>query len=272
LVLKLKYTAFEFFKLIKKNKSKNYANFWINIKSIIKYNLNSCQYLNYEEIFDLENQFNVKSYWNFYSSTSRLKFSPVELLIDPSYRLKSKKIIAFLDFLNDKDLEIGLHQGFHSWKSYKRMHREKKSLELVTKKNIVSCRQHWLNFSLKDTWRIQESLGFQLDMTLGFNDRIGFRNSAALKIPAWLSNQQSWSPILKTVPMVLMDSHLFDYEQNDHIQRRKRIDNLLDEISFVGGYASVIWHTHGFSKEYGWKDDYIYLLDAIKKRGILTND
>jgi hypothetical protein len=271
-VLKLKYTAFELYKILKKQQYKNIFDLKSTLKHLFEFNFSSDYYLNYKEIFLLESKINARSYWNFYSRRNKFKSSFLEWLIDPSYYLNTKQLKTYLDFLNEKGLEVGLHQGFHSWNKKINMLEEKNKFESVLNKEIVSCRQHWLRFSLEDTWSIQESLGFQLDMTLGFNDRIGFRNCSALKTPAWLSNKQVWSKTLKTVPMILMDSHLFDYGQHEIAQRRKKIDDLLDEISMVGGCASIIWHTHGFSKEYDWKEDYIYLLDAINKRGILTND
>jgi hypothetical protein len=270
--LRLKFTVFELFNMIKKRRYLSYLDFKEILKRLVKYNFSFNNYLNYQEIFLLENQINAKSYWNFYSRRKRIKTSFVEWLIDPSYKLETKEVIEFLNFLKEKRLEIGLHQGFYSWKNIQNMTQEKNNLQLITKKEIVSCRQHWLRFSLADTWRVQESLGIKLDMTLGFNNRIGFRNSAALKIPAWLSQEEKWSQSLTTVPMILMDSHLYDYNDFDETQRRKKIDDLLDEILFTGGHASIIWHTHVFSEDYGWKDDYEYLLKAIKQRGILTND
>ena len=37
---------------------------------------------------------------------------------------------------------------------------------------------------------MQEQSGFELDTTLGFNEIPGFRNSAALKMPAWIASEK----------------------------------------------------------------------------------
>lgn len=125
--------------------------------------------------------------------------------------MADQKISLQLSTLLGDGNRIGLHQGFHSWRSSKRMELEKSRLEEALGESIDSCRQHWLRFSFNDTWNAQEKAGFKLDTTLGFNDRPGFRNSTALRIPAWINSEQSFSALLETLPMILMDSHLSDY-------------------------------------------------------------
>ncbi len=64
------------------------------------------------------------------------------------------------------------------------------------------------------------------------------------------------------------DSHLFDYGQLAADARKQVIDYYLDEIAFVGGEATVIWHHRVFHFDYGWGDDYRYLLEGIRKRNL----
>ena len=54
--------------------------------------------------------------------------------------------------------------------------------------------------------------------------------------------------------MVLMDSHLQDYRPGE------RGEGWLDQVVEVGGQATVIWHQHAFSPDYGWRPDYEVLL------------
>jgi hypothetical protein len=71
--------------------------------------------------------------------------------------------------------------------------------------------------------------------------------------------------------MILMDSHLFDYRQMGQKDRESVIDNYLDEIAFVDGEASIIWHQRVFHEDYGWGADYQYLLEGIKSRKLVPD-
>ena len=139
---------------------------------------------------------------------------------------------------------------------------EKNLLDEIFNINSKCCRQHWLNFSFKNTWKSQYNSGFMFDFTLGFNDRMGFRNSSCI----------SFKPLdyklkrigLYSIPMILMDSHLYDYELNDEKNIRLKIKKIIDEVKFVGGIASINWHPHTLGNEYGWKGGYKYLIKYIK--------
>ena len=48
----------------------------------------------------------------------------------------------------------------------------------------------------------------------------------------------------------------------------KKIDEILDEIQFVGGEATVIWHQRVFDNDYNWGNEYQYLLKGMQARGL----
>ena len=74
---------------------------------------------------------------------------------------------------------------------------------------------------------------------------------------------------MRVTPMVLMDSHLYDYATLSEEGRFAAIDAILDELVATGGEASVIWHQRVFHDDYGWGGGYAYLLDGLRKRRIL---
>ena len=226
-------------------------------------------YWQFDKIVVLEHRYGARSQWNIYGGKGGLFRSPKELLLDPSYLATQPKMKQVLRELNREGHTIGLHQSFDSWNDSQPMEVEKKRVEQAASSSVRSCRQHWLRFSLRDTWRAQEAAGFTLDTTLGFNDRVGFRNSAALRMPAWFNSENRQSTSLEVLPMVLMDSHLFDYGRMSAADRKSVILAVLDELAFVGGEATVIWHQRVFHDDYGWGEDYEFLLKAAAERGLL---
>lgn len=268
LALRIKQSAFLIFNIIKLLINGNLKTAYKKIYKLFIFFFSSGDYWQFLNIVKMETEYGLTSTWNFYGGKGGFKRSFTELLFDPAYRVQDKKLSNQIRELKSEGHTIGLHQGFYSWKNADRMLVEKNRVENSLGEIIYTCRQHWLRFSFKDTWKAQEAAGFHLDTTLGFNERAGFRNSAALRLPAWIAFEQRFSDTLETLPMVLMDSHLFDYGQMNPNDRKKIIDNILDEIAFVGGEATVIWHQRVFHSDYNWGEDYRYLLEGIKSRGL----
>jgi hypothetical protein len=173
-------------------------------------------------------------------------------LIDPAYDIASPRLSSAVAALRAGGSGVGLHQSFDSWCDASRMQAERERVERALDAPVTSCRQHWLRFSWRETWEAQASAGLTLDMSLGFNDRPGFRNSAALRTRPW-SERRNETLALESVPLILMDSHLHDYAEYSPEQREYELRRWIDEVVAVGGVASVLWHPHVIGPEYGWR-------------------
>ena len=216
-------------------------------------------YWQFETLSELESRHGVSSTFHFYAGSRR---SPRQMLFDPSYDVASSRFAQLLQSLAHQGHRVGLHQSFDSWCNPGAMAREKSKLEEAVGASVAHCRQHWLRFSWEKTWAAQERAGFSVDATLGFNDRPGFRTGCAMTAPAWLGDRASET--LHTMPLVLMDSHLFDYNPMEKDARAAHIDKWLDEVHAVGGEASVVWHQRVFEpQDYGWGGDYEYVLQKV---------
>jgi hypothetical protein len=170
------------------------------------------------------------------------------------------------DFV-DGGWTVGLHQSTAAWKDSVPMSRERARVADASGADITVCRQHWLRFSWAATWRAQQHAGLARDSTLGFNDRPGFRNGAALEFHPWCF--QNDSPLkLSAVPMVFMDSHFYDYNQLSDNERGAVLRRWLTEVREVGGQATVNWHTHTITEVYGWGQGYRELIDALARCNI----
>lgn len=224
--------------------------------------LGSADYWQFDNILALEDSAGRRSLWNVYGGRGGWIRPPKEILMDPAYSVGSTRISTQLASMVRDGHRIGLHPKFNSWKDPDSYRAEKSAIENAIGHKVTQVRQHWLRFSFGKTWAVQHAAGLEHDLTLGFNDRPGFRNSAAL------SFTDPGSGMLVT-PMVLMDSHLYDYatlSEEDHLAA---IDAILDELVATGGEASVIWHQRVFHDDYGWGGGYAYLLDGLRRRKIL---
>lgn len=210
---------------------------------------------------DMERAAGLTSILHVYGGKAGLKRGSVRrILIDPSYDVQS--IAGELRKFRDEGHEVGLHQSFDAWESAAAMEMEKCRVERALGSVITHCRQHWLHFSFAKTWAAQHDAGLRFDSTLGFNDRAGFRASHALSVSPPPSAAQATLAI-ETVPMILMDSHVYDYAGVNRVGPEEAIKPWLDEVRAVRGIASVNWHPHTITPVYGWGNGFETLLELL---------
>ncbi|MCL2124149.1 MAG: hypothetical protein FWH34_08645, partial [Desulfovibrionaceae bacterium] len=190
--------------------------------------------------------------------------SPRAWLFDPGYDpLACKKDLADLAMAGHA---IGLHPAFDAWGDAEQLSDAKERLQRAVSMPVTDCRQHWLRFSFGATWEAQAAAGLKTDYTLGFNDRAGFRNGAAIRHEPLGTDGKPVAGFF-SIPLVLMDSHLYDYAGNEQEDSLKRIKALLDEVRCTRGQASILWHPHTIFEDYGWGGGY---LDVLRELGTIT--
>lgn len=216
----------------------------------------------FDEILSAEHEGKIKSVFHFHCDTQPKSLK--RWLFDPGYDANQPRIKALIQSLHLAGHQVGLHPGFETWNQALAMQQQKTSLESISNKPVNACRQHWLRFSWTDTWSTQEKIGMQSDTTLMFNDRPGFRNASAVSWQPWNTKLNS-SHQLKAQPTVLMDSHLYDYQQLDDDKRKCEIAHWLGECQAVHGEMAVLWHPHTLTRDYGWSRGFSDLLTELKQ-------
>lgn len=224
---------------------------------------------NYNQIgalMDIEESHSCRSIFFFHGGAGQ-RASFRKWLFDPGYDTSDAEVGASISVLKDGGWQIGVHPGYETFSSALGIAAEREKIEAVILEKVKCCRQHWLRFSWSLTWDAQEEASLQEDHTLGFNDRPGFRISSALCFSPWSGPGQKRHSI-RIVPFMLMDAHLFLYGMLPVKERRRAIDRYVDEIAAVGGVVGVIWHQRVLHSDYGWGDDYKYLLRKMAETGV----
>jgi hypothetical protein len=190
--------------------------------------------------------------------------------MDPDYNVDTAQLRKLFEILKREGAEVGLHQSFDAWHQPEVMTAQRTLLSSTSQSHIDTCRQHWLRFSWKHTWQAQASAGFIEDTTLMFNDRPGFRASAAV----------SWTPYaietdnatrFTALPTVFMDSHFYDYCIDSKHESDQQIRYWLEEIQAVHGESAMLWHTHTLAADYGWKPGFVSALKSIRPKKNATS-
>lgn len=254
LEIRLKQSTFH---LINAVRSRSFGKF----QEALRFALKPASFDTLEQIKAMEENAGLRSVFHIYGGPPGFRRAwPKRMLLDPGYDAAS--IAGRLRKLSAGGWRIGLHQSYDAWRDSSLMEREKSRIEEVLGQEITHCRQHWLRFSHQETWSAQAQAGLGLDSTLGFNDRAGFRNGAALRIQPW--DQARRAPhAISALAMVFMDSHFYDYRMMSEAERHDAIRHWLCEVREVHGQASVNWHTHTITSAYGWGEGFKTLLSLL---------
>jgi hypothetical protein len=219
-------------------------------------------YWQFDYVQKLEEARNFRSTFYFYAGEKDGSFK--KAFLDPGYdAARNTRLKGKIRELAEKGWEAGLHGSFDSYNSPEIFSREKERLEAIAGSPVLSTRQHWLNLSLKDTWRIQAEAGIKADTTLGSNHFIGFRGGLATPFYPYDHDNEARHQVLE-VPMVLMDGTLFDHCRMDDGEARARSFEILEEVRKFNGCAAVNWHQRTPSSDYNWYWLYQEILDWIK--------
>jgi hypothetical protein len=258
--LRFKQTLFGLWNSLKCLKSGEFTLAGKRVWNSIRFTTLSSDYWNFDYWEALEKSYEVSSVYYVYAYAVGTKGT---WLIDPTYRLGNQtKLVEKLRQLRDEGFEIGLHGSYKSATDGELLRREKETLENLMGHTVEKTRQHWLRYDEGITPYIHEKL-FQYDSTLGWNDVPGFRNGCASRFRPYDHRNQRPFEYFET-PMVLMDSHLFDYAPGKEHERLADVLLMLDQlktINFV--HVAINWHPHTCHSDYNWHVAYETVLKNV---------
>ena len=261
--IRFKQTAFILFNALRALSSGNLFEAIKKIKKSFTFFFTNEDWMVVDKLLAYEKDAEINSTFHFYGDLQEKNLK--KILIDPGYKVNSSILKKTISDILLSNHEIGLHPGFESWDDIEDLSRQKKALEDASGVTIYNVRQHWLRFSWDATWACQEAVGLKLDSTLMFNDRPGFRNSSSLIWHPWNFNKNKPHKI-QAMSSILMDSHIHDYLELNNQNRKDVMSYWIKECRIVHGKAAVLWHPHTLTKDYGWSDSFLQLLDLLNRK------
>jgi len=157
--------------------------------------------------------------------------------------------------------EIGLH-GIDAWRDSSCGREELDEIRQITGAREVGVRMHWLYFDERSPLSL-ENAGATYDSTVGYNETVGYRAGTT----------QAYKPLQATrlleLPLHVMDTALFYPDRLNLSPReaRKRVGNIIDQVSKFGGGIIVNWHDRSIAPERQWGRFYEDLVDELKSKG-----
>ena len=122
--------------------------------------------------------------------------------------------------------------------------REKKVLETAANTAINSSRQHYIKFSLPETFERLIEAGIENDYSMGYGSINGFRASFASSFN-WYDLKTETITSLKIHPFCFMDANSFYEQKQDAEQSYTELMHYLDECKKLNG------NDNHFSEHFG---------------------
>lgn len=148
--------------------------------------------------------------------------------------------------------EIGLHPSYASNTEFSRLEMEKKRLETILNKPVLSSRQHFLKIEIPGTYERLLEEGFKNDYSLGYAENVGFRAGTAHPF-LWFDLQSNSTTNLMIHPFAYMDGTLNEYLKLTPSDALPLVKQLMTEVKTFGGEFSFLWHNESFAESGIWK-------------------
>lgn len=153
---------------------------------------------------------------------------------------------------------VGLHPSWRSNEDIKIVQQEKKILETATGYNITHSRQHYIKFSLPETFAQLPEIGITDDYSMGYGSINGFRASVASSF-FWYNLAEEKISSLLLHPFCFMDANCF-YEQKQNAEESyTELEHYYKICQEVKGKLITVFHNNflGTDKTFaGWKEMY----------------
>jgi hypothetical protein len=169
---------------------------------------------------------------------------------DVAYDLEHPEVRATIRQLVEDGAEIGVHFSIASAGSAERMREECERLERVVGKPVRCSRHHWW---AEPTGLLHAEAGVDVDLSLGFNDRAGFRRGIAAPFRPWDHDTERAASVW-ALPTIAMDAAVRDAAE---------LSALWSTLRGVGGVLVLDWHVHSASPQSGLPYD--QLLEFLRE-------
>ena len=212
-------------------------------------------YKNHYNTFDflmkISEKYGVKSRF-YFMATGKFKQ-------DNTYRINEQSIVNQIDMILKRGHIVGFHAGYKTTQKAKEWKRQKQELQQQVASPLREGRQHFLRFSVPDTWQIWEDNQMEIVSGMAYAEQSGFRCGTANEFSVFniISQRQLQ---LKERPLVAMDVSLKNknYQNLSPKAALRQLTELKEKCKKYNMPFTILFHNSSFDpvEWKGWKEIY----------------
>lgn len=197
----------------------------------------------------------------------------VYFLLMGSYSRMDKNIApsspAFKTLANKLATEasLGIHPSYYCREYPEKLRQEIQRLETISGKKIIRSRQHFLRFTIPETYRRLGELGIQEEYSMGFSGQPGFRAGTCTPF-VWFDLERNLTTGLKIFPITWMEGTYAEHLKLDADQAWQRMRTLIETVKEWHGHFIPLWHNHSvadYGAWKGWSINFERMLELLKE-------
>jgi hypothetical protein len=174
---------------------------------------------------------------------------------DKNTPLNVKQFQSLVEYYSNS-YKVGLHPSWQTGDNEDLFESELEWMEDITGRAIIHSRQHYLRFSLPDTFRTLTNLGIQKEFSMGYGTINGFRASVCSSF-YWYDLEKDEPTTLMLFPFCFMDANAY-YEQGYTPQQAyAELMQFYTTVKKLNGMLVTVWHNSilGTDSSFaGWRD------------------
>ncbi len=214
-------------------------------------------YDSYTWLNQLHKKHELKPYYFFLLAS---KTSEYDKNISPA-----QKALQQLIYNHSLQYPAGIHPSWQSYNQPQLMKAEINELSQITGKNINSSRQHFLKFTLPETYEQLTDNAIAFEFSMGYGTCNGFRASVTTPY-YWYNLKTETATRLMLFPFCFMEATSIHQLQQTPQQALQQLQQLYNTVKKVQGYCIIIWHNHYLGTDtttQEWKTIYENFIDSI---------
>ncbi|MEG9296036.1 polysaccharide deacetylase family protein [Mangrovibacillus sp. Mu-81] len=225
-------------------KKKQYQNGVVNLLDyfLTKLKVKKDPYNNFSWIMGLAEDIGEKSHFYFMSGGNTN--------FDTNYNIRTEKFKKIIHEIVKRKHIVGFHPSYNTFNDLETWSLELKRLKDSTSLSIDEGRQHYLRFSVKNTWAILEKNEMKVDSTLNYAEKEGFRCGTGDEYTLFdVINRKKLN--LKERPLIFMDAnHLPSYQPDiDTNLSIEKIESLISVSQKYNMDFTVLFHNSIFHNQ-----------------------
>jgi hypothetical protein len=160
---------------------------------------------------------------------------------------------------------IGVHPSWQSGDEPSLMKKEIQTIENIAALKITSSRQHFIRFTLPQTFRHIIAAGINEDFSMGYGSINGFRASVASSF-YWYDLKKEETTSLLLHPFCYMEANSFFEQKFTPQQALEEMRHYYTAIKAVNGKMITLWHNTFLGTDVyfkGWREVYYQFIQEV---------